>query len=82
DLGEKRLLYEDLEIAEYWVVDVQNVKVIAFAIEDNGSKRIAESLVLTGLKIEILTAALQQSRTSNHTEVASWLMQQFQEQSN
>ena len=82
DLGEKRLLYEDLEIAEYWVVDVQNVKVIAFAIEDNGSKRIAESLVLTGLKIEILTAALQRSRTSNHTEVGSWLMQQFQEQSN
>jgi Uma2 family endonuclease len=82
DLGEKRLLYEDLEIAEYWVVDVQNVKVIAFAIEDNGSKRIAESLVLTGLKIEILTEALQRSRTSNHTEVGSWLMQQFQEQSN
>ncbi|MEN9869209.1 MAG: hypothetical protein RLZZ171_192 [Cyanobacteriota bacterium] len=82
DLGEKRLLYEDLEIAEYWVVDVQNVKVIAFAIEDNGSKRIAESMVLTGLKIEILTAALELSRTSNHTEVGSWLMQQFQEQSN
>ena len=82
DLGEKRLLYEDLEIAEYWVVDVQNVKVIAFAIEDNGSKRIAESLVLTGLKIEILTAALQRSRTTNHTEVGSWLMQQFQEQAN
>jgi Uma2 family endonuclease len=82
DLGEKRLLYEDLEIAEYWVVDVQNVKVIAFAIEDNGSKRIAESLVLTGLKIEILTAALELSRTSNHTEVGSWLMQQFQEQAN
>ncbi|MEY2833282.1 MAG: hypothetical protein RLZZ574_2541 [Cyanobacteriota bacterium] len=82
DLGEKRLLYEDLGIAEYWVVDVQNVKVIAFAIEDNGSKRIAESLVLTGLKIEILTAVLQRSRTSNHTEVGSWLMQKFQEQSN
>lgn len=82
DLGEKRLLYEDLEIAEYWVVDVQNVKVIAFAIEDNGSKRVAESLVLTGLKIEILTETLQRSRTSNHTEVGSWLMQQFQSQSN
>ncbi|NJK58830.1 MAG: Uma2 family endonuclease [Pleurocapsa sp. SU_5_0] len=82
DLGEKRLLYEDLEIAEYWVVDVQNVKVIAFAIKDGGSKRIAESQVLTGLKIETLTAALQRSRNSNHTEVGSWLMQQFQGQSN
>ena len=78
DLGEKRLLYEDLQVAEYWVVDVQNVRVIAFAIEDAGSKRITESKVLAGLKIEILTEALQRSRNSNHTEVGSWLMQQFQ----
>ena len=78
DLGEKRLLYEDLHVAEYWVVDVQNINIIAFAIEDGGSKRINESQVLTGLKMEILTEALNRSRTSNHTEVASWLMQQFQ----
>ena len=77
DLGEKRLLYEDVGVAEYWVVDVQNVKVIAFTIFDGGSKRIVESQVLTGLKIEILTEALKRSRTSNHTEVAGWLMQQF-----
>jgi Uma2 family endonuclease len=82
DLGAKRLLYEDLGIAEYWVVDVSNVNVIAFAIEDTGSKRIAESQILTGLKIETLTAALQRSRNSNHTQVGSWLMQQFQRQSN
>lgn len=79
DLGEKRLMYEDLQMSEYWVVDVQNVRVIAFAVEDGGSKRITESQVLTGLKIEILTEALQRSRKNNHTEVGGWLMQQFQE---
>ena len=79
DLGEKRLLYEDLQVAEYWVVNVQNVRVIAFAIEDAGSKRITESKVLTGMKIEILTETLQRSRNSNHTEVGAWLMQQFQQ---
>ena len=78
DLGEKRLMYEDVGVAEYWVVDVQNVRIIAFAIKDGGSKRISESEVLAGLKIEILTEALKRSRTSNHTQVASWLMQQFQ----
>ena len=61
------------------MVDVQNVEVIAFSIENGGSKRISESQVLKGLKIEILTAALQRSRNSNHTEVSSWLMQQFQD---
>ena len=78
DLGQKRLLYEDLQIAEYWVVDVQNVRVIAFAIRDRGSQRIGESHVLKGLKIAVLTEALQRSRNSNHTEVGTWLMQQFQ----
>ncbi|MGF1539492.1 MAG: Uma2 family endonuclease [Pleurocapsa sp.] len=77
DLGQKRLLYEDLGIKEYWIVDVQNVRVIAFSIENGGSKRIIESQVLTGLPIKILTEALQRSRNSNHTEVATWLMSQF-----
>lgn len=80
DLGEKRLLYEDLQVAEYWVVDIQNIKVIAFAMEDGGSKRIAESQILEGLKFNILTEVLQRSRNTNHTEVGRWLMQQFQQQ--
>jgi Uma2 family endonuclease len=79
DLGEKRLLYEELQTAEYWVVDVQNVRIVAFAIENQGSRRITESQVLSGLKIEILTEALQRSRSSNHTEVGAWLMQKFQQ---
>ena len=82
DLGRKRLMYEDLQVAEYWVIDIQNIKVIAFAIENSGSKRIAESQVLTGLKLDILTKALQRSRNNNHTEVGRWLMQQFQKEEN
>lgn len=78
DLGTKRLLYEDLKIQEYWVVDSQNTQVTAFAIADGGSTRITESRVLTGLKLDVLVRAIQQSRNTNYSEVSKRLMTQFQ----
>jgi Uma2 family endonuclease len=78
DLGQKRLLYEDLQVQEYWIVDVQSAQVIAFQIQNEGSRRISQSQVLSGLEINILTEALQRSRNSNHTEVSAWLLEKFQ----
>ena len=37
------------------VLDVQNVQVIPFMIENGGSKRISESQVLPGLQISLLS---------------------------
>ncbi|NEP07989.1 MAG: Uma2 family endonuclease, partial [Okeania sp. SIO4D6] len=56
DQGEKRILYENMGVGEYWIVDVQNVKIIAFSVVDRGSKQIQESLVLPGLKISLLVS--------------------------
>ncbi len=78
DKGEKRLIYEDLKVQEYWIIDVQNVQVIAFAIADQGSRRITESLVLPGLSILLLNEALQRSRRMNQGQVYQWLLNQFQ----
>jgi Uma2 family endonuclease len=50
DLGEQRILYEDLEVAEYWVVDVKKARITAFTIiASGGSQRISVSEVLPGL---------------------------------
>jgi Uma2 family endonuclease len=78
DLGNKRLLYEELGISEYWVVDVQNAQVIAFKMIEQGSQRIHTSQTLPGLKINLLNEALQRSRQSNHSQVGQWLLQVFQ----
>ncbi|MBG1265353.1 Uma2 family endonuclease [Nostoc sp. WHI] len=79
DLGTKRSLYEELGVAEYWVVDVQNAQIIAYAIADQGSRRIRESQVLPGLAMSILEEALRRSREMSQSEVGTWLLSQFQQ---
>ncbi len=78
DLGAKRFLYEDLEVREYWIVDVKNVKIIAFKVEQEGSRRIQKSVVLPDLEIALLEEALRRTRQSNHSRVSAWLLEQFQ----
>ena len=82
DIGKKRLMYEDLGVKEYWVIDVKNVEILAFAITDfegiKGSYRITRSQVIIGLEIELLKEALHLSRESDHGYVTSWLLTKLQ----
>jgi len=77
DLGKKRLLYEQLGTNEYWVVDVQEVRIIAFEMIDGGSRQIAESKLLDGLAIADLEFALRLSREKSQSEVGAWLLQKY-----
>lgn len=78
DLNRKKQLYEQLPVAEYWVVNVPQSKVIAFAIHSGKSRSISEPQVLPGLKMAVLEEALRRSRSSDQTQVGAWLMQEFQ----
>jgi hypothetical protein len=77
DLGTKRLLYEEMGISEYWIVDVQNSQIYAFEMVDRGSKRIDTSLVLPNLSIAILTEALTRSKEFDQSQIGQWLMTEF-----
>lgn len=78
DLGKKRLLYEEMQIAEYWVVDVENAEILAFQVISQGSQRITQSQVLSGLDMAILGEALKMAQRMDDSQVTAWLMTQFQ----
>lgn len=77
DRGEKRLLYEEIGVKEYWIVDVKKSEIIAFKIENQGSYRIRESLVLPHLELSLLEEALKMTRQRNHSQVNAWLLEKF-----
>ncbi|MEM9092865.1 MAG: Uma2 family endonuclease [Cyanobacteria bacterium P01_F01_bin.53] len=77
DLGKKRLLYERLNVQEYWVVDVEAAAVTAFAITNGGSRQIQVSSVLPGLSMAIIEEALERSKTENDGTINRWFLRAF-----
>jgi Uma2 family endonuclease len=78
DLGAKRLLYERLGVAEYWVVNVAEQDVIAFAVADQRSGEVQTSTVLPGLEIALVEEALRRSQTEDDRSLMRWLMERVQ----
>ena len=78
DLGAKRLLYERLGVTEYWVVNVAEQDVIAFAVADQRSGEVQPSEVLSGLEIALVEEVLRRSQTEDDSTLMRWLMQTLQ----
>jgi Uma2 family endonuclease len=77
DLGFKRLLYEELGIREYWVVDVNKARILAFEMRDRGSYRITTSQVFPGLELAVLERVLGDRATQDDSQIMATLMTEF-----
>jgi len=73
DLDEKKQLYADLEIPEYWVVSVLGKRVLGFRLqEDKTYQQVAQSVALEGLPISLLDRTLQRLSPGTNISAASW----------
>ncbi|MGK7886329.1 MAG: Uma2 family endonuclease [Crocosphaera sp.] len=77
DLDEKKHLYAQLGIREYWVIDVRGKRVITFILADNGIyQEVDISEALNGLKISLINQTLQRLETETNGMAAIWFSQQ------
>ena len=78
DLDEKKYLYADLGIPEYWVIDVKGLRVFAFGLQSNGKYQECEtSLALSGLPICLLNQTLERLNAETNGSAAIWFAQQI-----
>lgn len=78
DLDEKKQLYADLGIPEYWIVDVRGQRVFDFQLQSNGKyQECSQSLTLAGLPIALLEQTLAQLNQGTNGSAATWFAQQI-----
>jgi Uma2 family endonuclease len=77
DLDEKKRLYADLVIPEYWVADVRGRQVIAFRLQEGQYQQCHYSVVLKGLPISLLEQTLERLSEGTNGSAALWFAQQI-----
>lgn len=76
DLDEKKKLYADLGIPEYWAIDVKGKRVFAFRLQSSGIyQQIQESVALSGLPIALLEETLERLNQGTNISAANWFAQ-------
>jgi len=77
DLDEKKHLYSQLGIPEYWVVDVRGLRVIGFILTEGKYQETDQSLALEGLDIPLLEQTLTKLSEGSNGAAASWFAKEI-----
>lgn len=78
DLDEKKAIYAALEVPEYWVIDVQGLRAIAFLLQPDGRYQQCDtSEALKGLKISLVEKTFARLADGTNGSAAQWFAQQI-----
>ena len=74
DTTRKQKLYQRMGVKEYWVVNVNEGKVIAWLLSATECTPICLSQVLPGLEMALVDEALKRSQTEDDGSISRWLI--------
>ncbi len=77
DLDQKKHLYAELGIPEYWVIDAQGGQVFIFTLQNQQYYRSGTSKLISGVSAELLSKATDQMKLGSNISAASWFNQQL-----
>lgn len=78
DLDEKKQIYADLEIPEYWVIDILGRRVLVFRLRSDGRyEQRDRSEALSELPIALLEQTLDRLSEGSNISAANWFNQQI-----
>ena len=80
DLDHKKKIYADLGIPEYWVIDVQSQRIIAFRFNEFGIyQQIDKSVALPGLSMSLIEETLRVLKNNNYrnANAALWFAEKI-----
>ncbi|MEN9216652.1 MAG: Uma2 family endonuclease [Gloeomargarita sp. HHBFW_bins_162] len=80
DLDQKKHLYAELGIPEYWVIDAQGGQVFIFVLQEQKYLKVEDSSTLTGFTSTLLSQTIAQLKIGTNTSAASWFFQQLSSQ--
>ncbi len=77
DLDQKKHLYAELGISEYWVIDAQGGQVFIFTLQNQQYYRSGISKLISGISAELLSEAIDQMKLGSNISAASWFNQRL-----
>jgi len=77
DLDQKKHLYAELGIPEYWVIDATGGQVFVFILRDQEYRRTKNSKLILGFTEQLLSKVIEQMKIGSNISAASWFRQQL-----
>jgi Uma2 family endonuclease len=77
DLDQKKHLYAELGIPEYWVIDATGGQAFVFILRDREYYRTENSKLISGFTEQLLSEVVEQMKIGSNISAASWFRQQL-----